>query len=82
MKCLNNQDKHIAYVAITELRGQAQYDFLQDYFNQIRKETLEWVKEQINILMYKKKDYPSDIYFTGWTNGLFMLNKKLEEQSK
>lgn len=48
MKCLNNQDKHIAYVAITELRGQAQYDFLQDYFNQIRKETLEWVKEQIH----------------------------------
>jgi len=45
------QDSHIANVAITMLKGQAQWDFLTDYFRQIRKESVEMArKEFIEIL--------------------------------
>lgn len=51
-------DKHIAYVAVDKLRGQAQIDFIMDYFEEIRRKTREEArKEFLDILAKELNNY-------------------------
>jgi len=50
----SEQDKQIAYVSINKLRGQAQYDFLMGYFEEIRRKARADEREKIIKLIDKR----------------------------